>query len=104
VVKAKLVVTNVAGGSQVSLVSASGKVLLTSETFSEPRAKGATVRALKGLLGEVTVEDETRKRPGAKPAVGSSSRSNRGADQTEPPANGTSATPGRRTRKAPAAA
>jgi hypothetical protein len=35
-------------------------VLLFSETYSEPRAKGATLRALRGLLGEgFPVEDET---------------------------------------------
>jgi hypothetical protein len=44
----------------VALVGTSGKELLASEVFREPRAKGATVRALKGLLGDsVVVEDHT---------------------------------------------
>jgi hypothetical protein len=42
------------------LIGPSGKELLSSELFREPRAKGATVRALKSLLGsQVTVEDNT---------------------------------------------
>jgi hypothetical protein len=57
---AKIVVTAQKGGSRVALVGTSGKELLASEVFREPRAKGATVRALKGLLGEsVVVEDHT---------------------------------------------
>ena len=57
---AKLVVTARKGGTQISLVGTSGTELLSSVIFREPRAKGATVRALKGLLGEnVTVEDHT---------------------------------------------
>lgn len=57
---AKIVVTAQKGGSRVALVGTSGKELLASEVFREPRAKGATVRALKGLLGDsVVVEDHT---------------------------------------------
>lgn len=57
---AKIVVTPHRGGSRVALVGASGKELLSSKTFREPRAKGATVRSLKSLLGaEVIVEDHT---------------------------------------------
>ena len=57
---AKIVVTAQKGGSRVALVGTSGKTLLASEVFREPRAKGATVRALKGLLGDgVVVEDHT---------------------------------------------
>lgn len=57
---AKIVVTNQTGGSRVTLIGSSGKQLLASELFGEPRAKGATVRALKGLLGsQVIVEDNT---------------------------------------------
>jgi hypothetical protein len=57
---AKLVVTASKGGSRIALVGASGKELLTSVVFSEPRAKGATLRSLKGLLGEdIVVEDQT---------------------------------------------
>jgi hypothetical protein len=59
-VSAKIVVKAYRGGSKVSLIGSSGKELLTSSVFKEPRAKGATLRALRGLLGEsVVVEDET---------------------------------------------
>jgi hypothetical protein len=71
---AKIVVTAVKGGSRISLLGSSGKELLGSATFQEPRAKGATLRALKGLLGDTVVEDHTlrtTKRPAeaAKPAA-----------------------------------
>lgn len=57
---AKIVVTSYRGGTRVALVGASGTELLTSKVFHEPRAKGATVRSLKGLLGEnVVVDDRT---------------------------------------------
>jgi hypothetical protein len=57
---AKIIVTAEKGGSRVALIGTSGKQLLASEVFSEPRAKGATLRALRGLLGEnVVVEDNT---------------------------------------------
>ncbi len=60
----KLVVTADKGGSRIALVGASGKELLTSVVFSEPRAKGATLRSLKGLLGDdVVVEDQTLSSP-----------------------------------------
>jgi hypothetical protein len=37
-----------------------GKELLASATFTEPRAKGATLRGLKNFLGaDVTIEDST---------------------------------------------
>jgi hypothetical protein len=65
---AKIVVTESKGGSRISLLGASGKELLGSSVFTEPRAKGATLRALRGLLGEVVVEDHTlaaRAKPGA---------------------------------------
>lgn len=56
----KLVVTATKGGSKITLVGSSGTPLLTSKVFSEPRGKGATLRALKGLLGEgVAVDDQT---------------------------------------------
>jgi hypothetical protein len=59
-VAAKLVVTASKGGSRIALVGASGTELLTSRVFSEPRAKGATLRSLKGMLGEdIVVEDHT---------------------------------------------
>jgi hypothetical protein len=96
-------VTTVDGGSQVSLVGASGKILLTSGTFSDPRAKGATLRALKGLLGDVTVEDETRHQKVAKPTNGHRRRAVRDADVADATtlvvANDTPTTPRRRTRK-----
>ena len=60
---AKIVVTSVKGGSQISLHGSSGKQLLSSVVFAEPRAKGATLRALKGLLGETSVEDNTIRGP-----------------------------------------
>ncbi|MBV9660559.1 MAG: hypothetical protein JO337_05315 [Acidimicrobiales bacterium] len=61
---AKLVVTPRKGGSHISLVGKTGKELLGSVVFTEPRAKGATVRALKGLLGDdVVIEDHTSTSP-----------------------------------------
>lgn len=69
---AKLVVTATTKGSRIALLGSSGKQLLASAEFTEPRAKGATLRALRGILGEdVTVEDNTtvaslRKGPEAK--------------------------------------
>jgi hypothetical protein len=60
VAEPKLVVTETKGGSKITLVGASGTPLLSSKVFSEPRGKGATLRALKGLLGEgITVDDQT---------------------------------------------
>ena len=57
---AKLVVTATPKGSRIALLGSSGKQLLASAVFTEPRAKGATLRALRGILGEdVTVEDNT---------------------------------------------
>ena len=57
---AKLVVTKARGGSKISLVGTSGTELLSSKVFVEPRGKGATLRALKGLLGEnIVVDDQT---------------------------------------------
>jgi hypothetical protein len=57
---AKLVVTRSKGGSRIALVGASGTELLASKVFTEPRGKGATLRSLKGLLGDgILVEDHT---------------------------------------------
>lgn len=76
---AKIVVSPYRGGTRVSLVGASGTELLTSKVFHEPRAKGATVRSLKGLLGDdVIVDDQTL---GARP----SARSARAAIVEETP-------------------
>jgi len=72
-VAAKLVVTARRGGTQIALVGASGAELLASKVFSEPRAKGATLRSLKALMGDdVVIEDHTlsspaRKTPARKP-------------------------------------
>jgi hypothetical protein len=60
---AKIIVTSVEGGSRISLLGSSGKELLGSVVFKEPRAKGATLRALKGLLGETSVDDRTIRSP-----------------------------------------
>jgi hypothetical protein len=74
-VAAKLVVTTRRGGSQIALVGTSGAELLASKVFSEPRAKGATLRSLKALMGDdVVVEDHTlsapaRKTPARKPSA-----------------------------------
>lgn len=71
---AKILVTSQRGGSRVELIGRSGKQLMTSEVFREPRAKAAIVRALKALLGtEVAVEDNTLS---AKPTVVSKRRLN----------------------------
>jgi len=57
---AKLVVSKARGGSRITLVGTSGTELLSSKVFTEPRGKGATLRSLKGLLGEgIVVEDLT---------------------------------------------
>ena len=57
---AKLIVTNTRGGSRITLIGTSGAELLSSRVFTEPRAKGATLRSLKGLLGgDIVVEDNT---------------------------------------------
>ena len=52
---AKLVVTASKGGSRIALVGASGTELLSSRVFSEPRAKGATLRSLKGIHSETAM-------------------------------------------------
>jgi hypothetical protein len=65
----KLVVSGSSKESRIALVGKTGKELLASVTFSEPRAKGATLRALKKILGaDVVIEDSTKtaRRP-AKP-------------------------------------
>jgi hypothetical protein len=57
---AKLVVTKAKGGSKITLIGTSGTELMSSKVFVEPRGKGATIRSLKGLLGEkIIVEDHT---------------------------------------------
>ena len=56
----KLVVSGSSKESRITLVSRTGKELLSSATFSEPRAKGAALRALKKILGaDVIIEDST---------------------------------------------
>lgn len=57
---AKLIVTKARGGSRISLIGTSGKELMASKVFTEPRGKGATLRSLKALLGEgVEIDDQT---------------------------------------------
>jgi hypothetical protein len=69
-VAARLVVTGREGGSRIALVGASGKELLTSVVFTEPRAKGATLRSLKGMLGDdIVVEDHTLAAPRGRAAA-----------------------------------
>lgn len=63
---AKLVVSKARGGSKITLVGTSGTELLSSKVFTEPRGKGATLRSLKGLLGEdIAVDDQTLSAAGA---------------------------------------
>jgi hypothetical protein len=70
-VSIKLVVSGSSKESRIALVGQTGKELLASATFTEPRAKGATLRALKKVLGpDVYIEDSTirsrrRSTPGA---------------------------------------
>jgi hypothetical protein len=60
----KLKVTPTRGGSRITLIGASGTELLSSKIFTEPRGKGATLRALKGLLGDgFAIEDLTSQSP-----------------------------------------
>jgi hypothetical protein len=59
-VSIKLVVSGSSKESRIALVGRTGKELLASATFTEPRAKGATLRALKKIFGsDVIVEDAT---------------------------------------------
>jgi hypothetical protein len=59
-VSIKLVVSGSSKESRIALVGQTGKELLASATFTEPRAKGATLRALKKVLGpDVQIEDST---------------------------------------------
>jgi hypothetical protein len=74
-VAAKLVVTASKGGSRIALVGASGTELLTSKVFTEPRAKGATLRSLKAMLGDdVVIEDHTLSSPRGRSAAANVSR------------------------------
>jgi hypothetical protein len=85
-VAARLVVTAREGGSRIALVGASGKELLTSVVFTEPRAKGATLRSLKGMLGDdIVVEDHTLAAPrgrAAAPAAANGTSAKRAAKST----------------------
>jgi hypothetical protein len=59
-VSIKLVVSGSSKESRIALVGQTGKELLVSATFTEPRAKGATLRALKKVLGpDVYIQDST---------------------------------------------
>jgi hypothetical protein len=118
IVAAKLVVTAREGGSRIALVGASGKELLASVVFTEPRAKGATLRSLKGMLGDdVVVEDHTlaapRGRAGAPAATngtsakGAAKRARKSSPRKRSEAGAGSAPaaePAKRTRKATRAA
>jgi hypothetical protein len=56
----KLLVSGSSKQSRIALVGQTGKELLASAVFTEPRAKGATLRALKKILGaDVIIEDST---------------------------------------------
>jgi hypothetical protein len=68
-VSIKLVVSGSSKESRIALVGQTGKQLLVSATFTEPRAKGATLKALKKILGpDVSIEDSTTtSRQAAKP-------------------------------------
>ena len=103
---AKLVVTARDGGSQISLVGASGKALLTSVVFTEPRAKGATLRALKGMLGEnVVVEDHTPSASRGRATAGADNgpRARRASKSTKKSASRRSRAPRKTAAKAAAA-
>ena len=64
----KLVVSGSSKESRIALVGQTGKELLASTTFTEPRAKGATLRALKKILGaDVVIEDSTKANKPARP-------------------------------------
>ena len=77
---AKLIVTPTKGGSRITLVGTSGTELLSSKVFTEPRGKGATLRSLKGLLGEdIVVEDRTT---GTAPRAVASPKATRSAVRT----------------------
>jgi hypothetical protein len=59
-VSIKLVVSGSSKESRIALVGQTGKELLASATFTEPRARGATLRALKKILGpDVYIQDST---------------------------------------------
>lgn len=57
----KLVVTADEAGSRVAIVGVSGRTLMES-TYTDPRHKGAAVRALRSLMPGVVVEDPTTAR------------------------------------------
>jgi hypothetical protein len=70
-VSIRLVISGSSKESRIALVGQTGKELLASATFTEPRARGATLRALKKILGaDVMIEDSTTStRPVAKPVA-----------------------------------
>lgn len=93
----KLVVTATKGGSKITLIGSSGTPLLTSKVFSEPRGKGATLRALKGLLGEgIAVDDQTLPARQAAPST-VTTRRRATSTRTRKPATSTA----KKTRKRP---
>jgi hypothetical protein len=101
-VSVKLVVSGSSKQSRIALVGKTGKELLTSPTFTEPRAKGATLRALKGLLGaDVIVEDTTltTKRPVKAAVTARAAKASATTEVAEKPAERTAAAAGRRRRQ-----
>jgi hypothetical protein len=105
-VSIKLVVSGSSKESRIALVGQTGKELLTSATFTEPRAKGATLRALKKVLGpDVDIEDSTiRSRPRSTPGAASKTIEAKTAAVVSRPAAKKTAAAARRGRKASAPA
>jgi hypothetical protein len=70
-VSIKLVVSGSSKESRIALVGQTGKELLVSATFTEPRARGAMLRVLKKILGpDVNIEDSaTTNRQPARPVA-----------------------------------
>jgi hypothetical protein len=102
-VSIKLVVSGSSEESRIALIGRTGKELLVSTTFSEPRAKGATLRALKKILGDdVAIEDRTTtNRRSAKPVAADGSSAATVA-VTAPPAAKQTAAAAHRVRQRPA--
>ena len=101
----KLVVSGSSKESRIALVGRTGKELLVSTTFTEPRAKGSTLRALKKILGtDVTIEDSTatNSRPARPVAAAKTSAATEAAVAAPPAAKKTSAPERRPGRQATA--
>jgi hypothetical protein len=105
-VSIKLVVSGSSKESRITLVGQTGKELLASVTFTEPRAKGATLRALKKVLGpDVYIEDSTiRSRSRSTPGLSSKTIGAKTAAVVSIPAPKKTAAAARPRRKATAPA